>query len=157
MVFPVWTLCFLIGCVAGLRSLMAPAIICAAAYLGWVHLGGTPLGFLDHKVTLVIFTILAIGELAVDKLPSTPPRTAPPALIARIVMGALAGAAMAVGRGAGLGMGALLGAVAAGAVAFAGYYIRRGLVKQTRLPDVAVAVLEDLLTISGGLFVVSRL
>jgi hypothetical protein len=54
-------------------------------------------------------------------------------------------------------MGALLGAVAAGAVAFAGYYIRRGLVKQTRLPDVAVAVLEDLLTISGGLFVVSRL
>jgi uncharacterized membrane protein len=72
-------------------------------------------------------------------------------------MGALAGAAMAVGRGAGLVMGALLGAVAAGAVAFAGYYIRRGLVKQTRLPDVAVAVLEDLLTISGGLFVVSRL
>jgi uncharacterized membrane protein len=41
--------------------------------------------------------------------------------------------------------------------AFAGYQIRHGLVTQMNLPDFVVAVVEDLLAISGGLFVVSRM
>jgi len=157
MNFPVLFLCFLIGCVAGLRSMMAPAIVCAAAYLQWVHLEGTPLAFMTNRLTLWIFTFLAISELIVDKLPQTPARTAPMGLIARALTGGLCGAALAVSGGRALMAGALLGAAGGVASAFAGYEIRRGLVMQMKLPDFVVAVVEDLLTISGGLFVVSRM
>ncbi|WP_035347081.1 DUF4126 family protein [Edaphobacter aggregans] len=157
MAFPVLLLCFLIGLVAGLRSMMAPAIVCAAAYLQWVHLEGTPLAFMTNRVTLWIFTFLAISELIADKLPQTPNRTSAVGLVARAVMGGLAGAALAASGGQALLAGALLGAAGGVAGAFAGFEIRKGLVTQMNLPDFVVAVVEDLLTISGGLFVVSRM
>ena len=157
MVFPVLLLCFLIGCVAGLRSMMAPAIICAAAYLRWIHLDGTPLSWMNTMVALCLFTLFAIGELVADKLPKTPARTAPVGLIARAVTGALSGAALSLSGGKGLVPGALLGAAGGIVGAFAGYHIRRGLVLQTKLPDFVVAVVEDLLAISGGLFLCSRM
>ena len=59
--------------------------------------------------------------------------------------------------GKGLVVGAVLGALGGVAGAFAGYQIRHGLVTHMNLPDFVVAVVEDLLTISGGLFVVSRM
>lgn len=157
MAFPVLLLCFLIGCVAGLRSMMAPAIVCAAAYLQWVHLEGTPLAFMTNRLALSSFTFLAIAELIVDKLPQTPNRTAAIGLIARAATGALCGGALAISGGKSLMAGALLGAAGGVATAFAGYEIRKGLVVQMTLPDFVVAVVEDLLTISGGLFVVSRM
>ena len=49
------------------------------------------------------------------------------------------------------------GIIGAVVTAYAGYYIRRGLVLQTHVPDFVVAVIEDLLAISGGLYLVSRL
>jgi uncharacterized membrane protein len=112
---------------------------------------------MTSKVTLSLFTFLAICELIVDKLPQTPPRTAPMGLIARAVTGGLSGAALAVSGGKGLLVGALLGAAGGVAGAFAGYQIRKGLVTQMSLPDFVVAVVEDLLAISGGLFLVSRM
>ena len=78
-------LCFLVGCVTGLRSLTAPAAVCWGAHLGWLHFAGTRLAFLNHRTTLIIFTLLALAELIVDKLPNTPARTAPRGLIARIL------------------------------------------------------------------------
>lgn len=157
MAFSVLMLCFLIGCVAGLRSMMAPAIVCAGAYLGWLHLGGTSLALLNNRVVLSVFTLLAILELFVDKLPQTPPRIAPTGLIARMATGALSGAAIAVSARTSLLLGAVLGLIGGIVGAYVGYYIRRGLVAQTKLPDFVIAVVEDLLTISGGLFVVSRM
>jgi uncharacterized membrane protein len=112
---------------------------------------------MTSKVTLTLFTFLAICELIMDKLPQTPSRTAPMGLIARAITGALSGAALAVSGGKALLAGALLGAAGGVASAFAGYQIRKGLVTQMNLPDFVVAVVEDLLAISGGLFVVSRM
>lgn len=157
MVFPVLLLCFLIGCVAGLRSMMAPAIICAAAYLRWIHLDGTPLSWMNTMAALSLFTLFAIGELVVDKLPQTPSRTAPTGLIARAVTGGLSGAALALSGGRSGLAGAVLGAAGGVAGAFAGYQIRHGLVVQNKLPDFVVAVVEDLLAISGGLYICSRM
>lgn len=157
MAYSVLLLCFLIGCVAGLRSMMAPAIVCAAAYLRWIHLEDTPLRWMDTIGALSLFTLFAIGELIVDKLPQTPSRTAPIGLIARVVTGALSGAALALSGNVSGIHGAALGAVGGVAGAFAGYSIRHGLVTHTHLPDFVVAVVEDLLAISGGLYVCSRM
>lgn len=157
MTFTVLLLCFLIGCVAGLRSMMAPAVVCAAAYLRWIHLENTSLHWMDTIGALCVFTLFAIGELIVDKLPQTPPRTGVMGLTARAVTGALCGAALALSGSVSGVHGAVLGAVGGVAGAFAGYYIRHGLVTHSHLPDFVVAVVEDLLAISGGLYVCSRM
>ena len=91
--------CFLLGCVAGLRSLTAPAVVCWAAHLGWLHFSGTKLAFINQPSTLIVFTLLAVVELIADKLPKTPARTAPLGLIARIVVGGSIGVALATSSG----------------------------------------------------------
>src|SRR5437899_2947989 len=84
---PVLMLSFFLGYVAGLRSLAAPAVVCWATYLGWLHLAGGKLAFISSPSTLTLVTLLALAELIIDKLPQTPARTAPFGLIARIVLG----------------------------------------------------------------------
>jgi uncharacterized membrane protein len=71
-------LAFLIGIVAGLRALTAPAAVSWAARLGLLPLQDTSLAFLGYAATPYIFTLLAIGELINDKLPKTPSRKVPP-------------------------------------------------------------------------------
>ena len=53
-------LAFLLGCVDGLRSMTAPAVVCWAAHFGWLHFAGTKFAFIDHPSTLIVFTLLAI-------------------------------------------------------------------------------------------------
>src|SRR5260370_41641921 len=88
-----YVLAFLIGVTGGLRSFTAPAAVSWAARLGWLHLENTWLAFLGAAVTPYILTVLAIGELINDKPPKTPSRKALPGFAARIVTGALWGAA----------------------------------------------------------------
>src|SRR5437868_6014029 len=90
----IYLLALLIGVVAGLRSLTAPAAVSWAARLGWLHLENTWLAFLGFAATPYILTVLAIAELIADQLPKTPSRKAPPGFGARIVTGALCGAAV---------------------------------------------------------------
>jgi uncharacterized membrane protein len=149
-------LAFLIGVVAGLRSVTAPAVVAWAAYRNWLHLQNTPLAFMGSTAAVVIFTLLAIVELVADKLPATPSRTKPPGLIGRIVLGGLSGAAVAASGTQSIAFGATLG-VAGGVVgAFAGYEARTRLVRALKVPDFAVAFLEDAVAIAGGLMIVSR-
>jgi uncharacterized membrane protein len=149
--------CFLLGCVAGLRAFTAPAVVCWGAHLGWLHFAGTSFSFMDYMATLVIFTLLALGELITDKLPKTPARTSTPQLIARLLLGGFAGAALSVGAGGTLSTGTLAGMVGAAIGTFAGYHMRHALVTQVKLPDFPVAVMEDLLAVLGGLFLASHL
>ena len=143
-------LAFLIGLFNGLRSLTAPAVTAWAAHLGWLRIEG-PLSLIGSVTSLVIFTVLALAELVVDKLPNAPNRTAPPGLIARILMGGLTGACVAGG-----GQGAFLGAVLGAVGCFGGYKARTGLVKALGTRDIYVALVEDLVAIAGSLWVVSR-
>ncbi len=84
----------LIGVIAGLRAMTAPAAISWAARLGYLDLASTSLAFLGYTFTPWIFTVLALGELVTDQLPSTPSRTVPVQFGTRIVVGALTGAAI---------------------------------------------------------------
>ena len=159
-------LAIVIGVVAGLRSLSAPAVVAWAAHLGWLNLGwmnpgwlnahGSPLHFMASVWTVGIFTLLALVELVADKLPSTPSRTAAVGLSARIVTGGLSGATVAVAGGAPVWLGALAGAIGGVAGAFGGYQARVSLVRALRVPDIAGAIPEDLVAIGLGVLVVSR-
>jgi uncharacterized membrane protein len=99
-----------IGIVAGLRSLLAPAVVAWAAHFDLLNLNGSPLAFMGLRTAIVIFTIFAIGELIADKLPKTPKRTAFAPLAARILLGGLSGACLFAATGKSLLAGALLGA-----------------------------------------------
>jgi len=148
-------LAFLIGFFAGLRSLTAPAATAWAVYLGWLKLD-RPLALIGSVPAVAIFTVLAIVELVADKLPRTPSRTAPPGLIARIVMGGLTGACIAAGGTQGVFLGAALGAVGGVVGCFAGYQARTRLVKTLNVRDLYVALIEDLVAVGGSVWVVSR-
>jgi uncharacterized membrane protein len=149
-------LAFLIGVVCGLRSLTAPAIVAWAAHRGWIQLNYASLHFLGSMAAVAVFTLFAIVELIADKLPSAPSRTAPPGLIARIVLGALSGAAIAVSGTQSIAAGGVLGAAGGVAGAFGGYQVRTSLVKVLKVPDFVIAVLEDAVTIGAGFFIVTR-
>jgi uncharacterized membrane protein len=149
-------LAFLIGVVGGLRSLTAPAVVAWSAHLGWINLNHTPLHFMGSIVVVVLFTVFAVVELVADKLPAAPSRTAPPGLIARIVLGGLCGAAVAAAGVQSIAIGAVLGAVGGVAGAFGGYQVRTRLVKALKVPDFVIAVLEDAVAIGAGLFLMAR-
>ena len=104
-------LTFLIGVVSGLRSITAPAVVAWAAHRNWLDLHNTPLSFMGSTGAVVIFTLLAVVELIADKLPSTPSRTKPLGLIARIILGGLSGAGVAVSGAQSIVRGTVLGAV----------------------------------------------
>lgn len=99
----------LIGVIAGLRAMTAPAAVSWAAFFGFLSLEGTWLAFLGYRFTPWILTVLAIGELVTDQLPTTPSRKLLVPFATRIIVGGLCGGAIAVG-------GSFLGGLAAGAV-----------------------------------------
>jgi uncharacterized membrane protein len=152
----VFVLALGIGIVAGLRSLTAPAVVAWGAHLGWLNLHGSPLAFMGSTTAVAIFSLLAIGELVVDKLPTTPKRTAPVGLIARIITGGLCGACLCAAVGKSLLAGALLGGIGGIVGAFLGYSVRGGLVNNFRIKDLVIAICEDLIAVGLALFLVSR-
>ena len=149
---PVYLLAFLIGVVAGLRSMTPPAAVSWAARLGWLHLEGTPLAFLGFAFTPYLLSLLAIGELIADKTPS---RKAPGPFAFRIVVGALCGAAVGA-PGQALIAGLAAGAIGGVAGTLGGYEFRSRLVKATGGRDFPIALLEDAIAIGGAFWIVSR-
>jgi uncharacterized membrane protein len=148
-------LAFFIGFFGGLRSLTAPAATAWAVYLGWLKIE-RPLSLIGSLPAVAILTLLAVVELVADKLPRTPSRTAPPGLIARIVMGGLTGACVAASGAQGIFLGILLGAAGGVAGCFLGYRARTALVKALSTRDIYIALVEDLVAIAGSLWVVSK-
>ena len=145
-----------IGFTAGLRSLTPPAVVAGAAHLGWLNLNNSPLAFMGSIIAVIIFSLLALFELFVDLRPSTPKRTAPAPLGARILTGGLCGACICAASNQALVVGAILGGIGGIIGAFAGYEIRRRLVTALNVKDIFIALLEDLVTIGSACFLVSR-
>ena len=149
-------LAFLIGVVAGLRSFTAPAVASWGAHLGRLNLVGTALAFLASKITVIIFTLLALAEIVNDKRPSTPNRTGLMGLSARIVTGGFSGAAFAAAGSQSKLLGAILGAAGGVVGAFAGFNIRKWLDHALRLPDMVVALAEDAVAIALAILIITR-
>jgi uncharacterized membrane protein len=144
-----------IGVVAGLRALTAPAMVSWAAYLGWLNLDGSPLALMGSLAAVAIFSLLAIAEFVGDVLPTTPSRTAPAPLIARVVTGGLCGACLCASAGQSWLVGAALGGIGGVMGAYGGYEARTRLVKSLGVKDVFVAIAEDLVAIGCAYLFVS--
>lgn len=153
----VFALAFVIGVIAGLRALTAPMVVSWAARLKWLGVANTWASFLGAAATPYIFTVLAIAEIVNDKLPKTPSRKAPPSFAFRIVSGAFSGAALAAGAGQSTAIGAVCGGLGAVAGTLGGYEVRTRLVKALNVPDLVIALVEDLVAVGGGFFLVSRM
>jgi len=147
---------FAIGLVTGLRTFTGVAAVTWGARLGWINLSGSRLAFMGSTWALVLFTILALVEYVTDQLPNTPARTVPMQLGARLVMGMLAGACVAIAAGASLWVGVVVAAIGVLVGTFGGYQTRVGLVRSLKVRDIAVAIPEDLVAIGLGLLVVSK-
>lgn len=142
----------LIGIVAGLRAFTAPAVVSWAAYLGWIDLSDTWASFMGAVWTPWIFTILALGELVTDQLPSTPSRKVPPQFTARVVSGAFCGAVLGVAGGSWVG-GLVAGAIGAVIGTLGGAEARSRLARAFG-SDRPAALIEDAVAILGGLWIV---
>lgn len=148
-------LSLLIGIVAGLRAMIAPAAVSWAAHLGWLRVDGTPLAFLGYAWTPWVFSVLAIGELITDKLPFTPSRTVPAQFGTRILAGAIAGAAFGAMHGW-IAVGAILGAIGSIIGTLGGRAARRA-VATSFGKDRPAALLEDIVAIVAAVFIVRAL
>jgi uncharacterized membrane protein len=92
-----------------------------------------------------------------DKLPKTPSRLKQPGFSIRIVTGAFCGLILATAASFSLIGGAVLGAIGAVAGSYLGYFVRSRTTAKFGLPDLPVALVEDVICIGGSLLVASLL
>lgn len=148
-------LALVIGIVAGLRAMMAPAAMAWGAFAGRLNLDGSLLAFLGFRFTPWVLSLLAVGELVTDQLPSTPSRKVPVQFGARLLTGSISGTAIGVGTGSwlvGLFLG-LLGAV----IGTYGGAAARGRLATAFGSDRPAALIEDAVAIVAAVAVVQLL
>jgi uncharacterized membrane protein len=150
----IFVLTLLIGVVAGLRAMTAPAAVSWAAYLGWLPVADSWAAFMGYTVVPIVFTLLAIVELVADQLPSTPSRKVPVQFATRIVSGAFCGAVLGAPSGDSI-LGLVAGAVGAVIGTLGGAELRARLVAATGGRDAPIALLEDAVAIGGALLIVA--
>jgi uncharacterized membrane protein len=150
----VYVLALLIGVVAGLRAMTAPAAVSIAAAAGWLPVANSWAAFMGFRYTPYVFGLLAFVEYVTDQLPSTPSRTVPQQFGARIVSGGFCGAVIGTVGGSLVG-GAIAGIFGAVIGTLGGYQARKRLVAMIGGKDLPIALLEDLVAILLALWVVS--
>ena len=145
-------LALLIGVIAGLRAMTAPAVVAWGALLGWIDVDGKWSEWVAHPITVTVLTIFLLVELVTDQLPKTPSRKTAPQFATRLIMGAFAGAVIGSAffhtfssLGAGI-VGAVLGTMGGAAVRERFASARDG-------QDRPGAILEDVVAVGGGFLI----
>jgi uncharacterized membrane protein len=155
MTVTILLLALLIGIIAGLRAMTAPAAVSWAARLGWLNLAPTGLAFLGYAFTPWIFTALALVELVTDQLPSTPSRTVPVQFGTRILTGGLSGGAIGAAHGQ-LVLG-VVGGVVGAVIGTLGGRAVRGRLAASFGRDLPAALIEDAVAIGGAFLIMAAL
>jgi len=145
-------LAFLIGIIAGLRAMTAPAAVAWGAALGWFDVSQTQLAFMGYRWTPWVLTLLAAVELITDQLPSTPSRKVPVQFAARLLMGALTGAT--IGASGGSLVGGLIAGIVGAVVGTLGGAAVRSRLAAAFGKDTPAALIEDAVAIIGALIIV---
>jgi uncharacterized membrane protein len=145
----------LLGISTGMRTMTATAVLCWFAWLqrlpqdGWAFWAG-------NIASVIVFTLLALGEYVGDTLPSTPSRTKAPLVLGRLAFASLAGALAAHGTAEPVVGGILAAAVGALIGTYGGYHLR---MFGARLigRDLPVALGESLVALGLALYAAYRL
>lgn len=143
----------LIGLSAGSRSMTPLAAVSEAAHSGRLPADNGAPSWLGSGWMAAGSKALAAGELWGDKLPSAPDRIVLAGILARLVTGGLAGAALAPRRQRVLG--ATLGAGAAVAAAYVTFHARMKAIK--RFGQTPSGLVEDALTVGAARLVTRAL
>ncbi len=147
----------LMGTVAGMRSMTAPAVVSRIGGAAGISADKTGIDFLHSPVLPRVMAILAVGEVIADKLPFVPSRITPFPLVGRAISGAISGAALCSSKRRSPLAGAIFGAAGAIAGSYAAYALRKRIGQTLHVPDTLVAIAEDLLAISTGNMIASKL
>lgn len=146
-----------IGIIAGMRSMSAPALVSShLAHNGLQNLSDNPLMLLTSPRASSLLKILALGEMVADKLPIVPSRVSAGPLMARVVSGAISGAAVCGAVKKRTNVGAMLGGIGAIAGAYGFYYLRRRIGEETGTPDPVLGLAEDAIVVGGGKMLLSQ-
>jgi uncharacterized membrane protein len=141
----------LIGLVAGARAMTPLAAVSEAARRGALPKDNGAPSWLGHPLVAAGSKAVAAGELWGDKLKSAPDRIVLAGVLARIVSGGLAGAALAPRRRA--LTGALLGATGAVGAAYLTFGLRMWALR--RFGQTRTGLVEDALTVASAQLVVA--
>ena len=153
-----YTSALILGFVSGMRSMMALAVLSltltrrpelapAAAPVAWFTL----------RPVAIVLGLAALGELITDKLPRTPNRIALGPFVGRLILGALAGAAVVQLGRINPWIGAACGAIGAITGTFGMFYVRRYAGRATGISDPYLGAVEDVLAIAIASTVVAML
>jgi len=146
-----------LGIVAGMRSMMAPAIV-ALTLSRRPELAplASPARWLALRGVAILLGVAALGELVADKLPRTPNRTALGPFIVRVASGAITGAAIVELGQLNPWAGAACGAAGAVAGTFGAFHVRRFAGRRTGIRDPFIGALEDIIAIAVAVAIVAQ-
>ncbi len=144
-------LALLLGIVAGLRTMTAPAAVSWAAYLGRLDLSATWLAFMGNIWATGILTLLALGEFVTDQLPSTPSRKVPLQFGARIVSAGFSG--LAIGLAYEMAIGDLIAGIVGAVIGTLGGSEFRARLAKAFGKDPPAAFIEDVVAIVGAILI----
>lgn len=150
----IFLIALLLGVVSGLRAMLPLAAVAWATRVGWLDFGAGWFAVLGNAWVPWIFTLLALGELLADKRPSAPSRTVPLQFGTRLVVGAAAGALVALGTGAPWPGGLAAGLVGAVGGTLGGRALRARLAARFGR-DLPAALVEDAIAIAGAWLLLS--
>ena len=136
----------LLGVATGMRAMTAMAVMCWFAYLGLTPMHGWAF-WAAYLVSVVVFTLFALGEYVGDTLPRTPNRTAPGPAVARLAFGALVGALGANTTHQPLAGGVIFGLLGAAIGTWGGFRVRAWLAKVLG-SDLPAALLESAVAVA---------
>jgi uncharacterized membrane protein len=145
----------LLGISTGMRTMTATAVLCWFAWLRLLPQDGWAF-WAANLVSVIVFTLLALGEYVGDTLPSTPSRTQLPLVLARLAFASLAGALVAHATAEPLAGGILFAAVGSLIGTYGGYHLRMFGARRVGR-DLPVALSESALALGIALYVAVRL
>lgn len=149
---------FGLGVVAGMRSLVAPALLSHKLVRTVpVKEPSEPIHYLAQPPASMILKALAGGEILGDKIPNVPDRTIPVEFGARVASGATCGAFLAQIEGEAIPVGAIVGGLGTVVGTLAFFHLRQWLDNELGLPDPVVALAEDALAIGLGWQIVNSI
>ncbi len=144
-----FTAALLLGVVAGMRTFIAPAVLAIVlSRRPELVPAMSPAQWFTHPIVAILLGVGALGELAGDKLPKTPNRTALAPFAARVISGAISGAAIVQLGALNLWIGAACGAIGAAGSTLGMFHARIAAGRATGIMDRYIGAVEDVLAIA---------